>query len=69
VDNQVAELEVDHEAEPTIDLAKQEEKESDKKETTNVEPSTVTPMDNDPLGSFVLKAPYPKRLRAQKKNA
>jgi hypothetical protein len=65
----VAEPEADHEAEPTIDLARQEEKESDKKETTDVEPSTVTPVDNDLSRSFVPKAPYPERLRAPKKNA
>jgi hypothetical protein len=44
-------------------------KKSDKKETTDVEPFTVTPMDNDPSRSFVPKAPYPERLRALKKNA
>jgi hypothetical protein len=69
VDNHVAEPKVDHEAEPTTDLARQEGKESDKKETTDVEPSTVTPMDNDPPRSFVPKAPYLERLRAPKKNA
>jgi hypothetical protein len=69
VDNHVAEPEADHKAEPTTDLARQEEKESDKKETTDVEPSTVTPMDNDPLRLFIPKAPYPERLRAPKKNA
>jgi hypothetical protein len=69
VDNHVAEPEADHEAKPIIDLAKQEEKESDKKGTTDVEPSTVTPMDNNPPRSFVPKAPYPERLRAPKKNA
>jgi CCR4-NOT transcriptional regulation complex NOT5 subunit len=44
-------------------------KKSDKKETTDVEPFIVTPMDNDPPRSFVPKAPYPERLRAPKKNA
>jgi hypothetical protein len=69
VDNHVVEPEASNEAEPTTGLARQEEKESDKKETIDVEPSTVTPMDNDPLRSFVLKAPYPERLRVPKKNA
>jgi hypothetical protein len=66
----VAEPEVDHEVEPTTDLAKQEEeKESDKKETTDVEPSAVNPMDNDPPRSFIPKALYPERLRGPKNNA
>jgi CCR4-NOT transcriptional regulation complex NOT5 subunit len=65
----VAEPKIDHEAEPTTDLARQEEKESDKKETIDVEPSIVTPMENDPPRSFVPKTPYPERLRAPKKNA
>jgi hypothetical protein len=69
VDNHVAQPEADREAEPTTDLERQEEKESDKKETTDVEPSTVTPMDNDRPRSFVPKAPYPERLRAPKRNA
>jgi hypothetical protein len=69
VDNHVAEPKANHEAEPTTNLARQEQKESDKKETTDVEPSIVTPMDNDSPMSFVPKAPYPKRLRAPKKNA
>jgi hypothetical protein len=65
----VAEPEADNEAKPTTDLARQEEKENDKKETTDVEPSIVTPMDNDLPRSFVLKGPYPERLRVPKKNA
>jgi hypothetical protein len=32
-------------------------------------PSTVTPTEKDLTRSFVPKAPYPERLRAQKKNA
>jgi hypothetical protein len=68
VDNHVAKPEADHEVEPTGNLARQEEKKSDKKETTDVEPSTITPMDNDPPRSFFPKAPYPERLRAPNKN-
>jgi hypothetical protein len=69
VDNHAAEAEVDHEAEPTTDLSRQEEKESDKKVERDAESSTVTPIDKDLPRSFVPKAPYPERLRAPKKNA
>jgi hypothetical protein len=76
VDNHVAELEsdhakpqADHEVEPKATLAGQEKKESDNKEERGAEPSTVTPIVNDPLRSFVLKAPYLERLKAPKKNA
>jgi hypothetical protein len=69
VDNHVAEPEVDHEAEPTTNLARLEEKESDNKEKRDAEPYTVTPLVNDCLRSFVPKAPYPERLRAPKNNA
>jgi hypothetical protein len=69
VDNHVAEPEADHEAEPTTNLARQEEKESDNKEKRDAEPYTVTPLVNDRPRSFVPKAPYPERLRALKKNA
>ena len=69
MDNQVAEKEVDHEEEPKANLASQEEKESDNKEKIDVEPSTVTPIVNDPLRSFIPKPPYLERLRASKKNA
>jgi hypothetical protein len=65
----VVEPEVDHEAEPTTGLTRQEEKESDNKEKRDAEPSTGTPIDKDPPRSFILKAPYPERLRAPKKNA
>jgi hypothetical protein len=61
VDNQVVE--------PEADLAGQEGKESDNKEERGVEPSTVTPIVNDPPRSFIPKAPYPERLKAPKKNA
>jgi hypothetical protein len=69
VDNHVAELEADHEAEPTTDLARQEEKESDNKEKRDAEPSIVTPIDKDLPRTFIPKAPYPERLKAPKKNA
>jgi hypothetical protein len=55
VDNHVAEPEADHEAKPTIDLARQEEKESDNKEKRDAEPSTVTPIDKDLLGRLSQK--------------
>jgi hypothetical protein len=64
----MAEPEADQEAEPTTNLARQEEKESDKKETIDIEPSIVTPTNNDPLRLFFPKALYPERLRAPKKN-
>jgi hypothetical protein len=69
VDNHVAKPEADHEAEPTTDLTRQEEKESDNKEKRDVEPSTVNHIDKDPPRSFILKASYPERLKAPKKNA
>jgi hypothetical protein len=50
-----AELEVDHEEEPKVELAEQEEKQSDNKEERDAEPSTVT--DKDPPRSFIPKAP------------
>jgi hypothetical protein len=65
----VAEPESDHEVEPKAAPVGQEEKESDNKEERGAEPSTVTPIINDPLRSFVLKAPYLERLKAPKKNA
>jgi hypothetical protein len=61
VDNQVVE--------PEATLAGQEGKDSDNKEERGAEPSTITPIANDPPRSFVLKAPYPERLKAPKKNA
>jgi hypothetical protein len=69
VDNHVAKPEADHEAKPTTNLDRQEEKESDNKEKRDAEPFTVTPIDKNPPRSFVPKALYPKRLRAPKKNA
>ena len=69
VDNHVAEPEADHEAEPTIDLAWQEETKSDNKEERDAELSIATPIEKDLLRSFVPKAPYLERLRAPKKNA
>ena len=54
---------------PTTDLARQEETKSDNKEERDAEPSAVTTIEKDLPRSFVLKAPYPERLRAPKKNA
>jgi hypothetical protein len=53
VDNHVVELEVDHEAEPTTGVARQEKKESDNKEKRDAEPSTGTPIDKDLPRSFI----------------
>jgi hypothetical protein len=76
VDNHVAEPEsnhakpkADHEVEPKVAPVGQQEKESDNKEERGAEPSTVTPIVNDPPRSFVPKAPYPERLKASKKSA
>jgi hypothetical protein len=83
VDNHMAEPESDHAelesdhaepesyhvVEPKSAPVGQEEKESDHKEERGAEPSTVTPIVNDPPRSFILKAPYPERLKAPKKNA
>jgi hypothetical protein len=69
VDNLVADPEEIDEAVPATDLARQEETKSDNKEKKDAEPSTVTHIEKDLTRSFVLKAPYPKRLRAPKKNA
>ena len=69
VDNHVTEPEADHEAEPTTDLSRQEEKESDNKEKKDAEPSTVTLIDKELPRSFIPKAPYLERLKAPKKNA
>jgi hypothetical protein len=65
----VAEPEADHEVEPTTDLARQEEKESDNMEKRDAEPSTATPIDKDLPRTFIPKAPYLERLKAPKKNA
>jgi hypothetical protein len=64
-----AEPEVDHVVEPKAAFSRQEEKESDNKEERGVEPSIVIPIDKDPPRLFILKAPYPERLKAPKKNA
>jgi hypothetical protein len=69
VDNRVDEPEAVDEAVPVADLAGQEETKSDNKEKKDAEPSTITPTEKDLMRSFVPKAPYPERLRAQKKNA
>jgi hypothetical protein len=58
----------DHEAKPTTDLARQEDKESDNKEKRDAKPSIATPIDKDLPRSFIPKAPYPERLKAPKKN-
>ena len=68
VDNHVAKPESDHE-EPKAAPVGQEEKKSGKNEERGAKPSTVTLIVNDPPRSFVLKAPYPERLKAPKKNA
>jgi CCR4-NOT transcriptional regulation complex NOT5 subunit len=65
----VAEPEANHEEQPKVDLARQEEKESGNEEKRDAEPSTITPIDKDLPRSFIPKAPYPKRLKAPKKNA
>ena len=65
----MAEKGADHEEEPKADHARQEEKESDNKEKRDAEPSTVTPIVNDPTRLFIPKALYPERLKAPKKNA
>jgi hypothetical protein len=62
-------LEADHVVEPKAALAGQEEKESDNKEERGAEPSTFTPIVNDPPRLFIPKAPYLERLKALKKNA
>jgi hypothetical protein len=68
VDNLVADPEAVDETVPAIDLAKQEETKSDNKEKKDAKSSTATPIE-DLARSFVPKDPYPKRLRAPKKNA
>ena len=50
-----------------VDIAKQEGEDSGNKEERDVEPSTATPVVNDPLRSFVPKVPYPERLQAPNK--
>jgi hypothetical protein len=76
VDNHVVEPEsdhanpkADHVVDPKANLDGQKGKESDSKEEKDVEPSTVAPIDKDPSRSFIPKAPYPRRLKAPKKNA
>jgi hypothetical protein len=69
VDNLMANPEAVDEAKPATDVARQEETKSDNKKKKDVEPSTVTPIEKDLTRSFALKAPYPERLRAPKKNA
>jgi hypothetical protein len=61
VDNQVVDPEADH--------AKEEEpkdEEGDNQKEGDAEPSTVTPIVEEPPRAFVPKAPYPKRLQAPK---
>jgi hypothetical protein len=64
-----AKPEADHVVEPKSAPVGQKEKESDNKEERGAEPSTITPIVNDPLRSFTPIAPYPKRLKPPKKNA
>jgi hypothetical protein len=65
----VDKLEAVDEVVPAADLARQEETRSDNNEKKDAELFTVTPLEKDLTRSFVLKAPYPKRLKAPKKNA
>jgi hypothetical protein len=58
VDNQVVDPEVDHAEEEPKDEEGDNQKEGD------AEPSTVTPVDKEPLRALVPKAPYPERLQA-----
>ena len=53
--------------EPKKDPAGQEGEESGNKEERDVEPSTATPIVEDPPRSFVPKAPYLEILQAPKK--
>jgi hypothetical protein len=64
-----AEPELYHVVEPKSAPIRQEEKESGNKEERGAKPSTVTHIVNDPPRSFIMKAPYPKRLKGPKKNA
>jgi hypothetical protein len=66
VDNQVVDPEIDH-VEPEDDLAGKEGQEGDNKKEKDAEPSTVTPVVEEPPMSFVPKAPYLERLQAPKK--
>jgi hypothetical protein len=62
VDNQVVSSEADH--------AEEEEpkgEEGDNQREGDAEPSTVTPVVEEPPRTFVLKAAYPERLQAPKK--
>ena len=53
--------------ESEADLVGQEGEEGDNKEGKDAEPSTATPIVEDPPRQFVPIAPYPKRLQAPKK--
>jgi hypothetical protein len=55
VDNLVAEPEAIDEAVPAIDVARQEEMESDNKEKNDAKPSTVTPIEKDLQGHLPQK--------------
>ena len=59
MDNQVVE--------PDEDLTVLKGEESGNKEKRDDEPSTATPIVEDPLRSFVPKVPYPERLQVPKK--
>jgi hypothetical protein len=59
VDNQVVK--------PEADLAGQEGEEGGNKEERDAEPSTATPIVEDPPRLFVPKAPYFERLQVAKK--
>ena len=61
VDNKVGQEEKDH--------VKPQEKENGGDKGEKVEPTRDIPNIEDPLRSFVPKAPYPEKLKASKKNA
>jgi hypothetical protein len=62
VNNQVVDPEADH--------AEEEEpkgEKGDNEKEGDAEPSTITPVVEEPPRAFVAKAPYPERLQAPKK--
>jgi hypothetical protein len=62
VDNQVVDLEVDYAEEEEL-----KSEEGDNQKERDVEPSTITPVVEEPPRAFMLKAPYLERLQAPKK--
>jgi hypothetical protein len=61
VDNQVVDPEVDH-----VEEEEPKGEEGDNQKEIDAEPSTVTPIVEEPPRAFVPKAPYPERLQAPK---